>query len=205
VPRIIRRILHRLVLHRFGFGHPVPKPALDDEYRRGHWDHFGASAEAARYECLAGLVGEFSRPPRAVLDVGCGSGHFAARIAGPGVRYLGVDLSTEGLARARLRNPGAEFVAGDFESWRPPGQWDVIVFNETIGYAHDPGSTIGSFAAHLSASGILAVSLYQSGNHQAIWRRILRRTRELRHERLTVPGSPRVWDVRALAPRGGDR
>lgn len=179
----------------------MPESALDEEYASGNWNHFFDERELPRYQALAGLIrAHVVQPPR-VLDIGCGSGRLASlflpdELAG----YLGMDLSNEGLRHAeKLGIPNASFIHGDFETWRPAETeiWDIIVFNEVIGYARNPGETVASFLPFLAPGGVLVVSLYRWGNHAAIWRRIGRRTLVKSH--LEVQGPPGVvWDVKLL-------
>jgi SAM-dependent methyltransferase len=48
-------------------------------------------------------------PPAAVLDVGCGTGHYAGVLAGEGYDAVGVDLDAEMIAYARRHYAGAAF------------------------------------------------------------------------------------------------
>jgi trans-aconitate methyltransferase len=195
------RLRQRFFLRPIGYGHPVPKEALDAEYRSGHWDHFGSSDEFPRYERLAGLIGGMFPQAPAVLDLGCGSGRLAILLQKrPLAGYLGVDLSSEGVGRARgLQLPGMEFVEGDFETWRPTATFDVIVFNESAGYARDPAALLVAFSRHLRPGGFIIVSQFRFGNHRALWRRILRTSEVVRTEIVTAGKNGRLtWDLRAL-------
>jgi trans-aconitate methyltransferase len=199
--RFADRLLQKLVLRRFGYGHPVPKAALDAEYRNGSWNHFGSPEELPRYESLVGMIGEFFPAGPAILDLGCGSGRLATRLSDqPFTRYLGVDLSSEGLARARaLRLPRMEFVEGDFETWRPAAPFDVIIFNESAGYARDPAALVAAFSRHLRPGGMILVSQFRFGNHRAMWRRILRAAIVVRTDVVVSGAGGRlIWDLRAL-------
>lgn len=54
-----------------------------------------------RQECIARQIGEHVRTPISVLDVGCGQGTQALRLAANGCSVTGYDQSTELLAQAR--------------------------------------------------------------------------------------------------------
>ena len=54
-----------------------------------------------------------------VLDVGCGPGHLAARLAGVGYRVVGTDFSAVALDQARERVPGGVFVRGTLPECLP--------------------------------------------------------------------------------------
>ena len=203
--RFLRRatgyVRHRFLDAPRGFGKPVPPAAFDAEYRSGHWDEFSGTDEAPRYERLVALIQRLHPRPR-LLDLGCGSGRLAALLTPEAVvSYLGIDLSAEGLARARaLRLPHAHFEPGDFNTWRPAAPADLIIFNESIGYARDPAAVLRAFTAHLAPRGSLIVSLYRSGNWAAVWRRI-GRDFTFPHAELVRGGRGLQWDLKQLAPR----
>jgi SAM-dependent methyltransferase len=205
MPGILAKIKDRLA-QKFlrdpaGYGRPIPKESLDNEYRSGHWDHFFAFDELPRNLVIAGAVHHFFPRP-AVLDVGCGSGRLATVFQSyPVSRYLGVDLSTEGVARARaLALPGTEFIEGNYETWRPEGCFEAIIFNECIGYARDPAETLAAFAPHLAADGRFFLSHYRFGSYQAQWRRM---EQVCAVEAATAVLSPQgqIWDIKILRPR----
>lgn len=74
----------------------------------------------------AGVVGE---APCAVLDMGCGTGAFAAQLAGRGHRVTGVDPAAAMLAIARARPGGAavRWIKGDAAGLDLPERFDRIV------------------------------------------------------------------------------
>jgi SAM-dependent methyltransferase len=132
--RALRRLGFRLHGHRAGLGQPVPAAALDKEYASGAWDHFFGPDELPRHEILMELI-RSARPRPRLLDLGCGSGRLASLLDPASLDdYLGVDVSEEGLRRARaLARPAPldRFEHHDFEAWTPsPDRFDVITFNE---------------------------------------------------------------------------
>jgi SAM-dependent methyltransferase len=195
------RLVQKLVRDRAGYGRPVPKEALDGEYSSGHWDHFFGFAELPRNLVLAGAVHHFYPRP-AVLDVGCGSGRLAEAFRlYPFSRYLGVDLSSEGVARARkLGLPGVEFLEGNYETWRPEGRFEAIIFNECIGYARDPAATLGAFAPHLTPDGRFFLSHFRFGSYAAQWRR-MDAVCETEHATAVMSPEGQIWDIKILRPR----
>jgi SAM-dependent methyltransferase len=199
--KLKERLLQKFVRDPAGYGRPVPAAAFDREYQSGSWDHFNSFAELPRTLILAGAIHHCFPSAPAVLDIGCGNGRLAQALAHyPFGRYLGVDLSPEAVTRARaLALPRMEFIEGDFETWRPAGTFDAIVFNESIGYARDPAATFAAFAPHLKPAGNFFVSLFQSGNSTAQWRRIDRACTT--RETVTVDAGRKTWDVRVLQPR----
>lgn len=202
--RALRRIRHRLYGHRTGLGQPVPAAALDREYASGAWDHFFGPAELPRHEVLLGLI-RSARPRARLLDLGCGSGRLASLLDPAALDdYLGVDVSEEGLRRARalgLPPPRDRFERHDFEAWTPaPGRFDVITFNECLGYAPDPLRTARRFAALLPPGGTLIVSHFRSTNHVEFWLR-LARAFDFPVERVATNPQGQAWDLRTLRLR----
>lgn len=203
--RIKDRLIQKFFRDPAGCGRPVSKEALDGEYRSGHWDHFFGFDELPRNLVLAGAVNHFFPRP-AVLDVGCGSGRLAQvfqRCAFS--RYLGVDVSTEGLARARSLNlPGVEFLEGNYETWRPDGCFDAIIFNECIGYARDPAATLAAFSAHLAPDGRFFLSHFRFGHSQAQWRRI-QTVCSVEASTAILGEGGKVWDIKVLRPKAAGK
>jgi SAM-dependent methyltransferase len=200
---LISRIHRRLFLDPAGYGRPLPREVLDGEYRSGAWSHFDALAERPRQLLVAGLAASLHPRPR-VLDVGCGSGLLASLLQPhQPQRYLGIDLSGEGLARARaLAVPQAEFLAEDFETWRPAEIFDVIILSECVGYARDPGALVSGLLPALAADGHFLVSYYRSGHWEALWRRIEAVASVISATTLSNPQG-QTWDIKTLQPRPG--
>jgi trans-aconitate methyltransferase len=201
IAKLKDRLAQKFLRDPAGYGRPIPKAALDHEYRSGQWDHFFAFDELPRNLVLAGAVNHFFPRP-AILDVGCGSGRLATVLQRyPFGRYLGVDLSDEGIARARALNlPGMEFREGNYETWRPEGRFDAILFNECIGYARDPAATLAAFTPHLTDGGLFFLSHYRFGNYEAQWRR-MERVCEIKHATAVMSAQKQIWDIKVLKPR----
>jgi SAM-dependent methyltransferase len=64
---------------------------------------------------------------RTIVDVGCGTGRFAAFLAERGFDVVGIDASAAMLEVARARTPDAEFEVGDMFTWRPPAPVDGVL------------------------------------------------------------------------------
>ena len=201
----LRKFADRLVQKFFrdpaGYGRPIAPDALDREYASGSWDHFFSFEELPRNLVVAGAVNHL-RPNAAVLDLGCGSGRLGTVFqAYPFTRYLGVDVSAEGVARATaLKLPRMEFIVGNYETWRPEGKFDAIIFNECIGYARDPAATLQAFAAHLAPGGLFFLSHFRFGSYAAQWRR-MDRVAETLHATAIMATPDRIWDIKVLRPR----
>lgn len=76
-----------------------------------------------------------------VVDLGCGSGIWAARLVAAGYDVVGIDISAEMLRIARRRVKGARFVSGSMFRTPLPTCDAVTSISECAGYAVD--STAG--------------------------------------------------------------
>ena len=199
--RLKDRMLQKFVRDPAGYGRPVPTTALDAEYRDGHWDHFFSFDELPRNLVIAGTVHQLCSQP-AILDIGCGSGRLASLFqVYPFRRYVGVDVSHEGLAKARsLGLSHVDWIEANYETWRPTETFDAIVFNECIGYAHDPAATLAAFARHLAPGGNFVLFHYRFGSYAAQWRRIAT-VCEIVHATAVTSARRQTWDIKVLRPR----
>lgn len=112
----------------------MSRPALAVEERiREDFDEIArlceAHGESDRYDrYLASLVPSDARD---VLDVGCGLGRLATRLASPHRRVTGIDLAPGMVARAARRagaSPGLHFRCGDFMTLDlPPAGFDCVI------------------------------------------------------------------------------
>ncbi|MEQ8790594.1 MAG: methyltransferase domain-containing protein [Pirellulaceae bacterium] len=101
-----------------------------------------------------------------VVDLGCGSGIWAAELLKAGCRVVGVDISPHMIALARRRAPAARLHAASFLDFEFPACRAVTALGEVLGYALDPN------------------------NHRAALRRLLRKI----HQALE-PGGVLIFDV----------
>jgi 2-polyprenyl-3-methyl-5-hydroxy-6-metoxy-1,4-benzoquinol methylase len=193
---VMRQIAETLPDH----GRPVPQEAWDRQYREGAWESLNSIDEFAHYMVIAGYVYYFFESPT-ILDVGCGQGRLAELLAPSSFKsYLGIDLSTEALKRARsLEQPHATFRLADLNVWKPPRQYSVIVFCESLNYAVHPVTTLLRYARRLKRNGAVIVSLYRHRNHGRIWKNAERHF-ETAHSTTVINPKGETWDVRLLRP-----
>lgn len=197
---LFQRLCRKFILEPAGYGRPLPAEVLDREYSSGAWAHFHQLPELPRQSVVTGYVSQLYANP-AILDLGCGSGRLAQLFQPhPFRRYLGVDVSTEGVRRAReLGLRGCEFQVGDFETWRPAEQFDVIMFIECIGYARDPGALVANFIPHLAAGGMFVISHFRFGHWAAHWQRVQRHLAPFAETTVANPQG-QTWDIKLLRP-----
>jgi SAM-dependent methyltransferase len=99
---------------------------------------------------------------RDLLDVGCGRGRLARRLAlaDPRRHVLGLDPSGEMIDAARAEHadvPGLEFVEGDFLTCEiPPGSYDFVSFVASLHHM-DQGRALAKAAEILRPGGRLVV------------------------------------------------
>jgi ubiquinone/menaquinone biosynthesis C-methylase UbiE len=118
----------------------------------------GQQADAAERGLLLHLLEPF-REARSALEIGCGTGHFAAFLAGQGFRVTGLDRSPAMLAEAAQRLPSVSFVLGD--AHQLPLQecsTDLAVFITTLEFVENPAAALAE-AARVARQGLIAIVL----------------------------------------------
>ena len=101
---------------------------------------------------------------RSVLDLGCGTGNHALRLARRGYAVTGVDLSPDMLRLARAKGVdagvGVEWREGDVRSVDAGGPFDAaLLMFAVLGYQHrneDVLATFRNIRRHLRPGGLLA-------------------------------------------------
>lgn len=93
--------------------------------------HFRTSAyEKAKFNRTLSTL---PRPhPTAALEVGCGNGELARRLAPRCGAYTGVDAVETALAAARRAVPGGRFLRAFLPCDLPPGDYDLILLSEIL-------------------------------------------------------------------------
>lgn len=133
--------------------------------------HYDAEAEAYASPVPTEHLDEFLAllPPRGrVLEVGCGPGDDAARVAGEGFRVTGLDLSPGMVRVASRRHPGVEFRVADMRDLPfAPGSFDGLV--AAFSLIHVPKAqvpaTLRGFARVLAPRGA-ALLVMQEGRSE---------------------------------------
>src|SRR6202453_4774523 len=146
----------------------IKKRFWDKEYTEEKWSFAYNTAG----DCIYPHLEKFSANG-SILDIGCGSGNTATEMAETSYRsYLGVDISDAALAKARKRSADCDrqdknhFECGDFLTYVPTGQYDVILFRESM--YHVPlgkvKSTLDRYSEYLKDGGVFVVRLFASSN-----------------------------------------
>jgi trans-aconitate 2-methyltransferase len=127
-----------------------------DRYEGNHsyvWQ-FGASL----VDLLAPQAGE------RILDVGCGTGHLTAEIAGRGAQVVGIDSSPGMLGQARQNYPTLTFALADATSFRFPEPFDGVFSNAVLHWVRDAAGAVRSITEALRPGGRFVAEFGGKGN-----------------------------------------
>lgn len=136
---------------------------IADRYERWMREEIQGAPTSQWLERLLALV-----PPRSdVLELGCGNGESAARFVAGQHRYVGVDLSSAQLERARALVPKAEFLLADYTKLeREPASVDAVVALFTIPHVprEEHWELLDRIASWLRSGGLFLVTLSSRDN-----------------------------------------
>lgn len=113
------------------------------------YDQWYETAEGAMYDRLEKRAVARRLPRdgggRALLDVGCGTGHWARFFAGRGFQVTGIDIAPAMVRRARDKGiPGASFAVADAHALPfRSGRFDVAVAITTVEFVRDGEAVVG--------------------------------------------------------------
>jgi ubiquinone biosynthesis O-methyltransferase len=138
------------------------------------------------------FASEYAVPGAATLDVGCGNGYVARRVAeATGGRVVGIDVSAETIRYASEHNahPATEYLQGSVEEFEPAERFGLITLYEVLEHVDDPDGLLQRLSSWLQPGGHLVLS---TPNRSSLNRRIKRQ-----------PGLR--WLYRRLTKRDPDR
>lgn len=132
------------------------------ELQRRNWNAWNVCREDAIWEVSQdqqNLLDEWlrGRTGLKILDAGCGTGWTCKNLLKHG-SVIGTDLADEILARAKLRVPEADFVAGDFMQLDLGHDFDVVVCLEVLSHVADQAAFVRKLASHLKPGGELLMA-----------------------------------------------
>lgn len=107
-------------------------------------------------------------PGERILDLGCGTGHLANKIAQHGAKVVGIDNSPDMINLARHNYPELEFVAGEGAAFHFDEPFDAIFSNAALHWIPQAEDVVRCMAAALKPGGRLVAEFGSRGNIAAI-------------------------------------
>ncbi|HET8559682.1 MAG TPA: methyltransferase domain-containing protein [Marmoricola sp.] len=132
----------------------------------GRWlGHLGSVRDIVRQELVAGqLAAHLPHPESRVLDVGCGQGTQAIRLARLGHQVIGVDPSAELLERAQASTEAEPAEVRERLSWRQgdlftleDGGWDVVCCHGVLMYLSEPQAAVAALVRRVRPGGLVSL------------------------------------------------
>jgi trans-aconitate methyltransferase len=105
-----------------------------------------------------------AKPGEQILDVGCGTGHLTAQIAGNGATVTGLDSSPEMIRQAREIHPGIHFEVMDAREITLEEKFDAVFSNATLHWIKEPERAIEGIARVLRPGGRFVAEFGGKGN-----------------------------------------
>jgi len=174
---------------------PEPNPGGSKK-----WGYLEDLSEVPRYAVIVGYIRRL-HPRAAVLDIGSSNGVLAEELRHD-VRLLrGIEYDPLSVQRATGRQiPVAEFFVGDGNAYTTSDKFDVVVFNETLYFLHDPIEVLRRYSAFLAPGGTIIVSTFVARYLLKIPSEIARNFDVI--ETATVLNSRGLgWTIQAIRPR----
>jgi ubiquinone/menaquinone biosynthesis C-methylase UbiE len=117
------------------YNRDATKKKYDEFYKKKDFIRFPISEKYF----IKSLISRFNiKPGSKIMDIGCGTGKYTFLFTQFGMDCLGVDISKEGVKRARERSPRSKFMVGDVTNMNfIDNSFDVLycsglsLFNET--------------------------------------------------------------------------
>lgn len=113
-------------------------------------------------EDLIGLLA--AQAGEKILDLGCGTGHMAGKIAESGAQVTGVDRSEEMIRQARAAYPAIRFEVADATKVPLDGAFDAVFSNATLHWIKEPERVVAEIARLLRPGGRFVAEFGGRGN-----------------------------------------
>lgn len=138
------------------------------QYKKGRWEYLKNDVEAPRYSKIVGAIKQHAKTQPTVLDLGCGEGVLRMRLENESIGYfLGIDFSKVSIKNATKYNfKNSDFQVADLHYYKPPQEFDVIVFNEAFYYINDAvrAKVLNRVLGTLKKGGLLITSIFKEGS-----------------------------------------
>lgn len=157
----------------------INRDRWNHQYDKGLWDGLKAMDELARFSVIVGYV-KFLKPTTNgqspdVLEIGCGEGLLQQRLQSQNYgRFVGTDISDLAIRKA-IADAGdnkCTYLVADMDTYKPDGQFDLIIFNEVIYYSKHPLKTLQRLATYLKTNGLLIVTINDHKRSTELWEAI---------------------------------
>ncbi|TAE29605.1 MAG: class I SAM-dependent methyltransferase [Cytophagales bacterium] len=150
----------------------INRDRWNHQYGKGLWDGLKAMDELARFSVIVGYV-KFLKPGQPdILEIGCGEGLLQQRLQTQNYgRYVGTDISDLAIQKA-AQDAGDEkcaYLVADMDTYKPDGQFDMIIFNEVIYYSKHPLKTLQRYSTYLKPEGLLIVTINDHKHSAELW------------------------------------
>lgn len=118
-------------------------------------------------DLMARLTFEAPRP-RAIVDLGCGTGSITALLAArwPEADVTGIDSSAQMLAKAAADAPGLRWVEASVDAWAASAPVDLLFSNAALQWVGGHDRLFPHLAGQIARGGVFAVQMPR--NHQAL-------------------------------------
>ncbi|OHA58433.1 MAG: hypothetical protein A2571_01485 [Candidatus Vogelbacteria bacterium RIFOXYD1_FULL_44_32] len=127
---LVRRLLGLFIrLHNYSYKKIT-------EYSTILNDGFNPKYQITRYH---DFFSERVAPGERVLDIGCGVGFLANRLADKAGKVIGIDISARNIARAQAdyQQDNLEFILGDATTYNLAGRFDKLVLSNVLEHIAD--------------------------------------------------------------------
>ncbi len=108
------------------------------------------------------------QPGERILDVGSGTGHLTARIAGAGATVVGIDSSPDMVEEARRHYPDIDFRCADIRTFVTSEPFDAVFSNATLHWVGEPKLTAFRIREALRPGGRFVAEFGAKGNIHSI-------------------------------------
>ncbi len=108
------------------------------------------------------------RPGERIVDLGCGSGQLAAKIAEKGAEVIGIDASAEMIAQALVNFPSIDFRLGDAAKFAVSPPVDAVFSNAALHWVKDQPAALACIWRALKPGGRFVAEFGGSGNIRRI-------------------------------------
>ncbi len=151
------------------------KYKFDLQYENKQWDGLKGLQELAHYSVIVGYTKHFCKNCR-ILDLGCGEGALLEKFSNTDYsHYLAIDFSEVAIQNVKhLETDKIQFRVGDLNSLAVGGEFDVIIYNESLYYLSNPQNAIKALFKHLRPGGIFIISMVDKHGQEreGVWKKV---------------------------------